>query len=206
MVFTLTVTDLTKRFGTRTVFSNLQFDLTTGRSLAAVGPNGSGKTTLLMTLLALYRPTMGSVTLTEDGQPVEESRCRAVTGLVAPYLNLYEQLTAEENLKFFANMSGVNVTGKRIDSLLERVGLAGRGCDPVGEYSSGMKQRLKYALALMKDPALLALDEPGSNLDEQGKQVVRDIVTEYRERCILVIASSEAEEASLADRQLRLGE
>lgn len=205
-MFRLAVTDLAKRFGPRRVFSRLAFELATGESLAVVGPNGSGKSTLLMTLLSLYRPTKGRIEYTDSDQRLEESRLRSLTSFVSPYLNLYDQLTAEENLKFFATVAGGSVTGKQIDHLLAKVGLQGRGCDLVAEYSSGMKQRLKYAVALLKSPAFLFLDEPGANLDEEGKRLVAGIIDEYRSHCIIIIATNDREESSLAEKQLRLGQ
>ena len=204
-MFQLSATDLARSFGPRQVFSRLQIELTSGQSLAVTGPNGSGKTTLLMTLLSLYRPSRGQVVYSQDGQRLDDSRRRAVTSLVAPYLNLYDQLSAEENLKFFAIMTGNAVTGKQLDALLARVGLQGRGCDPVGEYSSGMKQRLKCAVALLKEPAFLFLDEPSTNLDDEGRQLIRSIIEEYRSRSMIVIATNDPEESRFAQQQLRLG-
>jgi heme exporter protein A len=198
--------NLAKRFGSRVVFSSLNFELSTGESLAVVGPNGSGKSTLLMTLLALHRPTKGRVEFFANGDLLDESQVRSHISFVSPYLNLYDQLTAEENLKFFSTVSGNNITGKQINRLLEKVGLAGRGSDLVAGYSSGMKQRLKYAVALLKEPAFLFLDEPTSNLDEDGRQLVKDVIEEHRSRCVTIIATNDAEESRLADKQLKLGQ
>ncbi len=188
------------------MFSNLQIELTSGQSLAVVGPNGSGKTTLLLTLSLFYRPTRGRISLAEDDLPLDDRRFRSVTSLVAPYLTLYDQLTAEENLKFFADVSGALVTGKRIDGLLAQVGLEGRGCDQVGQYSSGMKQRLKYALALMRKPRVLLLDEPGVNLDDAGVQMVKEVVKERQRTSIVIIATNDKQEAGLAEQHLELGQ
>lgn len=204
-MFRLRVTDLAKRFGSRKVFSGLTFELTTGDSLAVVGPNGSGKSTLLMTLLSLYHPTKGRVEYVEDGHSLDESQVRSRTSFVSPYLNLYDQLSAEENLKFFSTVAGGIVTGKQINRLLKKVGLDGRGNDLVAEYSSGMKQRLKYAAALLKSPAFLLLDEPTSNLDEEGKQLVAGIVEEYSPQCITIIATNDKKESRLAKKLLGLG-
>lgn len=204
-MFELRVSDVSKRFGSRKVFSQLAFELRTGESLAVVGPNGSGKSTLLLTLLSLYRPNQGSVTYYQGKRRLEAAEVRAVSSFVAPYLHLYDQLTAEENLKFFATVGGYSVTGKQVDELLHRVGLGGRGCDLVGVYSSGMKQRLKFAVALLKSPAFLFLDEPGSNLDESGQRIVTEIINECRSHSIIVIATNDREESSLAEKQLRLG-
>ncbi|HUV31302.1 MAG TPA: ABC transporter ATP-binding protein [Acidobacteriota bacterium] len=203
-MFRLKVSSLAKRFGPRQVFTDISFDLTTGQSLAVIGPNGSGKTTLLMTLLAGLRPTRGEITYYHDGAAMDADQVRTHASLVSPYFHLYDSLTAEENLKFFATVSGYAITGKQVDSLLARVGLEGRGMDLVGEYSSGMKQRLKYATGLLKKPAFLFLDEPSSNLDEEGKRTVRDIIEECRDSTILVIATNEQEEYGLASQLCRV--
>ncbi|MEW5796528.1 MAG: ABC transporter ATP-binding protein [Candidatus Zixiibacteriota bacterium] len=205
-MFRLKADNLGKQFGSRKVFSGLSFELTTGQSLAITGRNGTGKSTLLMLLLGLYHPTRGQVGYVEGGAAMDDRAIRFRTALVAPYLNLYDQLTGEENLVFLATLAGINLTGKRIDELLARVGLEGRGVDRVGTYSSGMKQRLKYAAALLKDPAYLFLDEPSSNLDADGKQVVRGIIGERRKNSVVVIATNEEEEYALVDGTIRLGQ
>ena len=201
----LTVENLSKRFGSRKVLTDISFELSTGQSMAIVGPNGSGKSTLLMLLLASLRPTHGTVTYSEDSTTLDDAQVRAATSFVSPYLNLYDHLTAEENLTFFSTVSGGHVTGKQINSLLSRVGLEGRGSDFVAAYSSGMKQRLKYAVAFLNSPAFLFLDEPTSNLDEAGKQIVFDLIDEFRSTTILIIATNEKEEQRRAEQLCRIG-
>jgi heme exporter protein A len=197
-MYRLKADHLFKRFGSRKVLNDLSFELQTGDAMAVVGPNGSGKSTLLMLLLAAGRPTRGAIEYSLDGQTLDDSAVRSVTSLVSPYLNLYDTLTAEENLIFFAAVSGRTIQGKEINCLLARVGLEGRGPDLVGAYSSGMKQRLKYAVALLNKPAYLFLDEPTSNLDEDGKRIVAELIEEYRSQSIIVIATNEPEEQRLA--------
>lgn len=204
-MFRLAAQDLAKRFGHRKLFKGLSFDLATGDSLAVTGSNGSGKSTLIMTLLGLQRPTRGRVVYSEGDTELDESTRRQRVAFVSPYFNLYDHLTAEENLTFFATVSGGSVTGKVINNVLERVGLQGRGVDLVAEFSSGMKQRLKYALALAAKPDFLFLDEPTSNLDNEGKKLVFDIVEEMRPESIMVIATNEEQEYRLATAQYRLG-
>lgn len=184
--------------------SDISFEVAAGGSLAIVGPNGSGKTTLLLLLLGQYHPTRGKVTFLEDDRPMEMESVRGRTALVAPYLNLYDHLTAEENLVFFSTVAGRPAGGRRINDLLQRVGLEGRGHDQVRAYSSGMKQRLKYAVALMKEPDFLFVDEPTSNLDEAGKRMVFDLLSTYRKRAVVVIATNEPEEQQLADQLCRV--
>jgi len=205
-MYTLKVENLSKRFGSRRVFSDLSLELATGQSISITGRNGSGKTTLLMLLLGLHHATQGRVNYLCNAVPLLENDIRANTALVSPYLNLYDQLTGEENLVFFATLSGINLSGKRIDELLATVGLEGRGVDPVGSYSSGMKQRLKYAVALLKEPAFLFLDEPTSNLDVDGKLLVRQLVESCRRNSIVIIATNEEEDYSLTDGLIRLGQ
>lgn len=200
----LVATNLAKWFGTRKVFSKINFELVSGESMAITGPNGSGKSTLLSILLSVNRPTRGQVEYFEDDNRLDENMTRSRISLVAPYLNLYDHLSAEENIKFFATFTQGYVTGKTINSLLERVGLEGRGNDHVAGYSSGMKQRLKYAIAILNSPEFLFLDEPTANLDDDGKKAVKDIIEEYRSKSIMLIATNEKEEASLAAKECRL--
>lgn len=200
----LAVTNLYKRFGARKVLNDINFDVATGESIAVVGPNGSGKSTLLLLLLQTLHPSKGKIEYFRDSRQMNDSEVRASTSLVSPYLNLYDNLSAEENLLFFSTVSGFNITGKEVNYLLNRVGLEGRGPDLVGSYSSGMKQRLKYAVALLNKPAFLFLDEPTSNLDEAGKQIVVDVIEEYRAHTIIIIATNEREEQGLAGQLCRV--
>jgi len=205
-MYTLAAENIGKQFGSRKVFGGITFELRTGESLAVIGRNGSGKSTLLMLLLGLHHATRGEVHYALDGKPLDERRLRSRVALVAPYLNLYDQLTAEENLTFLATLSGLNLTGKRMSELLTQVGLEGRGSDLMGTYSSGMKQRLKYAAALMKNPSYFFLDEPTSNLDSDGKQIVRQIIEDRRSESVIIIATNEEQEYALADGTFRLGQ
>lgn len=203
-MYNLTATAISKRFGDRRVLQDVSVELQTGQSIALVGPNGSGKSTLLMILLGHVRPTRGSVSYRAGGQELSSDAFRAHASLVAPYLNLYDPLTAEENLTFFATVAGVSLTGKEKSALLARIGLDGRGADLVSAYSSGMKQRLKYAVALINQPAFLFLDEPTANLDDDGKQRVQEVIDEYRKRSIVVVATNEPDEQKWVERVCRV--
>lgn len=203
-MYSLTVENLGKRFGARKVFSKIDFELHSGNSIAVVGSNGSGKSTLLKVILSLLAPSKGTVVYKNEHKILTDDNFRSYVSFVSPYLNLYDHLTAEENLVFFATVAGFHVTGKEINALLEKVGLEGRGMDYVIGYSSGMKQRLKYAVALLKKPEFLFLDEPTSNLDDDGKKMVFDVVEEYRNDSIILIATNEKEEYDLAKNIIRL--
>ncbi len=198
------VENLGKSFGERRVISSLNLELRQGESVAITGPNGSGKTTLLKLLLALLRPSSGKVTYYDDDRVLSREELRHRISFVSPYLSLYDQLSAEENLQFFTAVRGGNITGKNIDSLLLRVGLDGRGMDLVSEYSTGMKQRLKYAVALSNKPDFLLIDEPSSGLDDSGKAMMTALIEEQRAGSIIIIATNEKEEYSLASQQCRL--
>ena len=198
------VENLRKNFGERRVISSLNLELRQGESVAITGPNGSGKTTLLKLLLALLRPSSGKVTYYDDDRVLSREELRHRISFVSPYLSLYDQLSAEENLQFCTAVRGGNITGKNIDSLLLRVGLDGRGMDLVSEYSTGMKQRLKYAVALSNKPDFLLIDEPSSGLDDSGKAMMTALIEEQRSGSIIIIATNEKEEYSLASQQCRL--
>jgi len=205
-VFTLKAVNIGKKFGERIVFSAINLNLNTGDSVAVTGPNGSGKTTLLKVLVKLLRPSSGEVQFQDDDRVLDDDSVRARISFVAPYLNLYDQLTGEENLKFFAAVRGGNITGKEVESLLAEVGLARRGLDLVSTYSTGMKQRLKYAVALSGHPQLLFLDEPMSGLDDSGQAVVASIINKLRAECIIILATNEKEEYAFGQKQCRLGQ
>ena len=204
-MLSLQVRDLAKRYNQRQVFAGLNVTVTDGTSLAITGPNGSGKSTLIRVLCGLTRPNGGQVTVSLDGASLSPAECRAQIGLVAPDLALYHELTALENLSFFAQVRGLTTNVADLEALLERVGLAARGDDLVGAYSSGMRQRLKYAQALLHRPRLLFLDEPTANLDEAGSAIVAEIIAEQKQRGILVLATNEPEEVYYGDQILRLG-
>ncbi len=203
-MLTLEYHDLAKRYNRRQVFSGLSGVVQEGRCLVVTGPNGSGKSTLVRVLCGLARPTGGDVVVVKDGVRLAPAECRTDIGVVAPDLAMYHELSGLENLTFFASVRGLALAGGALESLLDQVGLSGRGADPVGSYSSGMRQRLKYAQALLHEPRLLFLDEPTANLDERGRALVAEIVAEQKRRGLLVIATNEPQEVGFGDEVLSL--
>lgn len=196
---------LAKSFNKRPVFDNVTTHVEDGHALAISGPNGSGKSTLLRVLCGLLRPSRGSVTLHVDGQPLAPAQAHHLMGLVAPDVALYGELTGLENMAFFARVRGRPADPQGFAELLARVGLPGRGDDEVRTYSSGMRQRLKYACALLHHPPLLILDEPTANLDEVGIGMVKAVMAEQRRGGVLIFATNDPQELSLGDDVLRLG-
>lgn len=203
---TLKVSDIGKHFGETLLFRNISFELVQGDVLAVTGWNGSGKSTLLRILAGLVRPSTGRVDMYFNGQAVGKESRRHFIGMVAPAFSLYEELTGLENMEFFERVRGLS--GGRDDPLkaLHEVGLADHAHKMCREYSSGMKQRLKLAQALLHEPSLLLLDEPGSNLDSRGIKLIEEIVTKQRSIGVTVIASNEKREADYADRVLNLSD
>lgn len=205
-MLSLRLEQVAKRFGGRTIFQGLQAEVREGEVLVVTGPNGSGKSTLLGILAGLVRPSRGRVVWLEDGKELGPDFRRRTLGWVAPDLALYHELTARENLQFFTRVRGLGGADAEIEPLLERVGLGRRGDDVVRTYSSGMRQRLKYALALLGTPRALLLDEPTANLDAEGVAMVDGVIRAQRERGLLVLATNEARETEYGDRCLRLGQ
>ena len=168
--------DVAKRYDLRVIFRSVSGEAVPGEVLVITGPNGSGKSTLLSILCGLLRPTRGTVSHVLDGEEAVREEWRRHLGVVAPAMSVYEELDAMENLRFFARVRGMEEADQRCHECLELVGLEPGRRTPVRGFSTGMAQRLKIAQALLHDPAVLFLDEPGSNLDPAGKEWLADYV------------------------------
>ena len=186
------------------MLAGLSLTLRAGETLVVAGANGSGKSTLLRLLCGLQRPSAGEVIYQVGGRRLRPSEARHLIGWVAPDLQLYRELTALENLEFFAQVRGLRRTRAELEALLGEIGLPGRGDDLLAAYSSGMAQRLRYAYALLHQPPVLLLDEPTATLDERGAAVVERIVEAQRARGITVIATNDQRELRYGDYVLRL--
>ncbi len=205
MAARIEVDGITKTFGDRKVLKDINFAISAPNSVGITGHNGSGKSTLMKILAQIISPTRGKVTVKLDEKPLPEDRHLEVIKMVAPEMALYEMLSAYENLQFFAKLASVPMPRSEQDRLLALMGLAGRGDDMVGAYSSGMKQRLKYAVALLANPDILLLDEPTSNLDDEGKAIVIDIMAKQQQDKILIIATNEHEDLGRVASVIELG-
>jgi heme exporter protein A len=201
--FRLNGARLSKAFGRRIICREAEIALVTGESLAIVGPNGSGKSTIVKMIAGLMRPDSGTITHRLRDKDIPPAEWHRHIGLVSPELSLYEELSGLENLEFSNRVGGWGKAAADCEAVLGEVGLGGRGGDLVATYSSGMKQRLKYAAAFLKNPALLLLDEPTANLDEEGTALIWSAVD--KRTVALVIATNIPEEAERAQSRFVAG-
>jgi heme exporter protein A len=184
------VTRLVKRFGPKVVLRGMDFSVQQGEFVALLGPNGAGKTTFLRILSSLSGPTLGKVVIAGHELPRQASAVRQRLGVVSHLPLLYGDLTAEENLRFFARMYGVPAAGKRIDEVLEFVGLASRRRDLVRTFSRGMQQRLAIGRAVLHDPEVLLLDEPHTGLDQEACEMLDAVLKQVAARGRTVVMTS----------------
>ena len=193
MSVALEAKNLTKAFGTRKAVDNVSFQLPAGAFLSVFGPNGAGKTTLLRLMSTLAKPTSGSVAIYGVDTKEDPEAARRCLGVIGHQPMLYADLTAEENLKLFAQLYGVPNPDQRVLELLAAVELKSRRLDPVRTYSRGMTQRLSIARALINDPQVVFLDEPYSGLDPHAVEVFDSLLASVREGRTFVMVSHDLE-------------
>jgi heme exporter protein A len=197
----LQANSLSKDFDRRKIFSALSFSVSSGSSLAITGRNGTGKSTLAKILCGVLTPTSGAAILSCNGTIVSAERLHRHVGLVSPYVQMYDEFSGIENLRIMLAIRGLkHQPDEQLRLLLRQFGIDDRRYDDVRTYSSGMKQRLKYAAALLHEPELLVLDEPTSNLDEQGIEAVHTVMVEQKKSGILIIATNDRDDLAYADQ------
>jgi heme exporter protein A len=184
------VSRLVKRFGPKVVLRNLDFSAAQGEFVALLGPNGAGKTTFLRILASLSSPTLGRVSVAGHELPRQAAVVRQRLGVVSHLPLLYGDLTAEENLAFYARMYGVPDPTRRIREVLELVGLGARRRDLVRTFSRGMQQRLAIGRAILHDPEVLLLDEPHTGLDQDACEMLDRVLQQVAVRGRTVVMTS----------------
>jgi heme exporter protein A len=194
------VAGLTRHFGERTVLREVSFSLGAGATLAVLGRNGAGKSTLLRVLATLLRPHAGKVSLLGEELPRRGWAVRGQIGLLGHEPLLYRDLTGRENLRYHAALHRVEAA--RVEEMLAAVGMELRGDDPVRSLSRGMVQRLSVARAVLHSPQLLLLDEPRSNLDPAGAELLEPLIG--RASGMTRVLTSHDPEAALAEADLVL--
>jgi ABC-type multidrug transport system ATPase subunit len=170
------VDGLCKTFGKLQAVNNLSFSVNEGDVYGFLGQNGAGKSTTIRMLLTLITPTSGTIELFGKSLPSHRKEILSQIGAMIERPDLYKYLSAYDNLKLFAKLSGCKVTNQLLMNQLEMVGLAERANDKVKGFSQGMKQRLGIAIALVHNPALVILDEPTNGLDPQGIADIRNLI------------------------------
>jgi ABC-2 type transport system ATP-binding protein len=181
------VRDLTKMFGSLIAVDNLSFSVEPGRITGFLGPNGAGKTTTLRMLLGLVRPTSGSATI--GGQPYSHMRTpQRVVGAALEATNFHPGRSGRDHLRVMADTAGID--SKRVDEMLEMVGIPAAARQRAGGYSMGMRQRLALAAALLGDPQVLLLDEPANGLDPEGIRWLRMLLRHLSSQDKTILISS----------------
>jgi ABC-type multidrug transport system ATPase subunit len=197
--------DLSKSFAGPPLFTALSFRLEKGL-LAVAGRNGSGKTTLLKILASLARPESGAVSVVQDGRELSGEERRLAVGWAGPDLAFYEDFTAEENLTFFRRAAGLPAQAGDLARRLEEVVLAGPALSRrVGEFSTGMRQRLRLAFAVLFDPPILLLDEPTLGLDAEGQAAADRLIAAQRDRGAVIVASNNERDFLAPELRIELG-
>ncbi len=195
--YSVTLQNLTKTFGRRLIFTSIDAQFSSGNIYGLAGNNGSGKSTLAKIIAGIISPTSGKVIHKLDKTNIISDNIHQHLGFVAPYLILYDEFSAEENLQHSLNIRGLKSEQEKIKFLLNRFDLYDRKNDLVKGYSSGMKQRIKFIFALLHNPELLIFDEPTSNLDIKGKDTVYSIIEEEGKNKIVILASNEESDLAL---------
>lgn len=186
------LTDIAKSFGRETVFQGVGLTLASGSRTAILGPNGSGKSTLLQLIGGALVPTKGSIVHHVNGSALEPDQVYKHVSIAAPYLGLYEELSLQQCIAFHARFKPLTA-GVTVNDVARIAYLEHALEKPVLHFSSGMKQRLKLALAILSDTPLLLLDEPASNLDAQAVEWFQKLLAGHLGGRTLVVASNRQE-------------
>lgn len=200
----LSFQNITKTFGRRLIFKEINFDFVSGKIYGFSGRNGSGKSTLVKIAAGLISPTNGKVIHKDSDNEIIPEKLHNHIGFVSPYLVLYDEFNAEENLYHFSKIRGIKFDKERVDYLLNEFELLPRKKDLLKSYSSGMKQRIKFIFALLHSPKVLFFDEPTSNLDSSGKEKVYEIIEKESKNNLVIIASNEEHDLALCIEVLEI--
>ena len=192
--------NLTRDYNGMRAVDDISFEVGSGEIFGYLGPNGAGKTTTIRMLTGQLRPTSGHAQVMGCDVVEQREQIKPQIGVVFEYQNVYERLSARDNLRFYARLYRVNKS--RVEEVLMRVGLADRAGDKIKTYSNGMKQRLLIARALLHEPKVLFLDEPTKGLDPNVARDIRAIVTDLADQGMTIFLTTHyMEEANqLSDR------
>lgn len=187
------------------LFKNMNYSINAGEVIAITGPNGSGKSTLLKILAGVMKPTDGKIIVNINNQDINIDNFYKYFGFVAPYLNLYEEFNPIEHLRVICKMRNIKFSNEIAMNYLEQFNLQEHYLKPIKAFSSGMKQRMKMILAILNHPSILFLDEPFSNLDEEGISNFEKIIDDFHNRGnVIFIASNDEREISLSNKKINI--
>ena len=203
---TLRLIEVSRTFGRRRALNKVSMSAASGTITALLGHNGAGKSTLLSIAATLLQPTGGRVEFGAHDGRHGGRKLRARIGMLGHDLYLYQELSAAENLRFFANIYALCDVERRVDAALEHAGLSERRDDVVAGFSRGMRQRLALERALIHDPRLLLLDEPFTGLDEAAREALRTRLRAARDSGAIVLLTTHdlAAIVDLTDESLSL--
>jgi len=195
----ISLAEACKRFNKEWIFKNLNFQFEAGKHYALVGNNGSGKSTLLQIIAGYSSLTKGSI----DWSPCDANNIYEQISFAAPYLELVEEFTAAEQFEFQAQFKPIQKE-LSTEKILELIGLKNAAHKQIRYYSSGMKQRLKLALAIFSDCPILLLDEPCSNLDKEGYALYDTLIKDFAMHKLIIVGSNDPAEYHFCKSQVNL--
>jgi heme exporter protein A len=202
------VRKLVKAFGSRVVLRGLDMNIEPGEFVTLLGANGAGKTTLMNIIATLSKATGGQILIGNLDISRHAAHLRRYLGLVSHKTLLYDDLSGEQNLRFYARMYDLENPQTRIETVMSQVGLWGRQKDPVRTYSRGMQQRLAIARAILHNPPILLLDEPDTGLDQHATSMLSDLLAAVgmSQRTVLMTTHNLERGLSLGSRVLILAD
>ena len=200
----ISVTDAGKRFNREWIFRNLSLELHSNQHYAITGHNGSGKSTFLQCIAGSLYTTEGKISFNLNGKTLEPEVVYKQLSICAPYLELIEEMTPTEFLSYHASFKPF-IKGWNATSIIEEIGLAKAKQKQIRYFSSGMKQRVKLAQAFFSDTPVLLLDEPCTNLDQQGIDLYKQLIASLCSNRLVMISSNDATEYSSCTEFIRMG-
>jgi len=201
---TITVTEAGKRFNREWIFRKFSTEFHTGQHYAITGHNGSGKSTLIQCMAGSMHLSEGKISYHVNGTAISDEKLYQQVSIAAPYLELIEEMTAYEFLQYHTRFKSM-IADHSLDSILDSVGLSKAINKEIRNFSSGMKQRLKLAQAFYSDTPLLLLDEPCTNLDQQGIEIYQQLIGSLTRDRLVIIGSNDPIEFQSCGATIRMG-
>ncbi|MBU0695347.1 MAG: ABC transporter ATP-binding protein [Bacteroidetes bacterium] len=194
---------ISRRFNREWIFKNIDYSFDAGKSYAILGINGSGKSTLLQVISGSLSPSSGQLIYQLEGKEIPVEQVFKHLSIAAPYLELIEEFTLFEILDFHFQFK-VRLNNLANEQLIKLLDMENSATKQIKYFSSGMKQRVKLVLALCSDTPILLLDEPTSNLDEQGIEWYISLINQFANNRLVIVCSNQAHEYEFCDYQLKL--